>query len=167
MTVDNPGRRSWIWILAFAAFGVPAFVVRLYGAHIDPPIAVLLFGLGIVGGAFLLSWAAEVAQLDISASLAIAMLALIAVLPEYAIEAVLAWKAGASFDLVSREVTPRMQLVSANVTGANRLLIGLGWSLVILLYWARRRRPWTCADTWGWRSRCSWWRPSSASSSSS
>ena len=140
MTIDNPGRRSWIWILAFAALGVPAFVVRLSGAHIDPPIAVLLFGLGIVGGAFLLSWAAEVAQLDISASLAIAVLALIAVLPEYAVEAVLAWKAGASFDLVSREVTSRTQLVSANVTGANRLLIGLGWSLVILLYWARRRR---------------------------
>ena len=105
-----------------------------------PIIATLLFGLGIVGGAFLLSWAAEVAQLDISASFAIAILALVAILPEYAIEAILAWQAGASFDLVTREVTPEMGRVAANVTGANRLLIGLGWSLVILIYWIKRRR---------------------------
>ena len=52
----------------------------------------------------------------------------------------LAWKAGASFDLVTREVTPRMQLVAANVTGANRLLIGVGWSLVLLIFWIKRRR---------------------------
>ncbi len=48
----------------------------------------------IVGGAFLLSWATEVAQIDISASFAIAILVLIAILPKYAIESVLAWKAG-------------------------------------------------------------------------
>ena len=52
----------------------------------------------------------------------------------------LAWKAGASFDLVTREVTPRVQLVAANVTGANRLLIGVGWSLVLLIFWIKRRR---------------------------
>ena len=127
----------------------------------------LLFGLGIVGGAFLLSWAAEVAQLDISASFAIAILALIAILPEYAIEAVLAWNAGESFDLVTREVTKEMSYVAANVTGANRLLIGLGWSAVILVFWFKRRRRWTCAATCPWRSRCSSSRPWCRSSSSS
>ena len=115
-----------MWVLACLALGVPAFVLRASGAEVDPTVAAVLFGLGIVGGAFLLSWAAEVAQMDISASFAIALLALIAILPEYAIEGVLAWKAGASFDLVTQEVTPRMQLVAANVTGANRLLIGVG-----------------------------------------
>ena len=54
--------------------------------------------MGILAGAFLLSWAAEVAELDISASLAIAILALLTILPEYAIESVLAWDAGASFN---------------------------------------------------------------------
>ena len=54
----------------------------------------LLFGLAIVGAAFILSWAAEVAQLDISAGLAIAVLAFIAVLPEYAVDIVFAWKGG-------------------------------------------------------------------------
>ena len=103
-------------------------------------VAALVLGMGIGGGAFVRASAAEVAQLDISASFAIAILALIAVLPEYAIESILAWKAGASFDVVTREITPRMQLVAANVTGSNRLLIGLGWSLVILIFWLKRRR---------------------------
>ena len=47
-----------------------------------------------MGAAFLLSWAAEVAQLDVSAGLAIAVLAFIAVLPEYAVDMVFAFKAG-------------------------------------------------------------------------
>ena len=129
-----------MWLGICLALGVPAFILRGSGAHLDPVLAAALMGFGIVGGAFLLSWAAEVAQLDVSASFAIALLALIAILPEYAIEGVLAGKAGASFDLVTREVTPRMQLVAANVTGANRLLIGVGWSLVLLIFWIKRRR---------------------------
>ena len=31
------------------------------------------------------------------------------------------------------------QPVAANVTGANRLLIGIGWSVVILIYWFKHR----------------------------
>ena len=139
MSGETASRRSWWWIIGFAAIGVPGFFLRFSGADINPVLVALVFGLGIVGGAFLLSWAAEVAQLDVSAAFAIAVLALIALLPEYAIEAVLAWKAGASFDLVAREITPRMELVAANVTGANRLLIGLGWPAVILIFWAKRR----------------------------
>ena len=133
--------RSLLWLWVFALFAVPGFLVRFTGVHLEPPVLALIFGIGIVGGAFLLSWAAEVAQMDISASLAIAVLALIAILPEYSIEAVLAWKAGASFDLVTREVTERMELVAANVTGANRLLVGLGWPVVILIFWLKSRNP--------------------------
>ena len=71
--------------------------------------------------------------------LAIAILALLTILPEYAIEAILAWDAGASFDPVTRAITPETQRVAANVTGANRLLIGVGWSVVILIYWFKHR----------------------------
>ncbi len=120
--------------------GVPGAVVRFSGLDVDPIIAAAVFGLGIVAGAFLLSWAAEVAELDVSASLAIAVLALIAVLPEYAIEAVLAWDAGSSFDTATGAVTTETSRVAANVTGSNRLLIGLGWSAVILIFWVKRRR---------------------------
>lgn len=106
-----------------------------------PPIAALLvFGVGIVAGAFLISWAAEVAQLDVSGSLAIAVLALIAILPEYVIEFTLARDAGLSYDLANPVFTEEIGYVAANVTGANRLLIGLGWAAVILIYWLKRRR---------------------------
>ena len=132
--------KLWTAVALFLLAGIPAIVLRLSGAEVDPLIASLIYGLGIVGGAFLLSWAAEVAQLDVSASFAIAVLALIAILPEYAIEAVLAWDAGASFNTETRELTEEMSRVAANVTGANRLLIGLGWSVVILIYWFKRRR---------------------------
>ncbi len=120
--------------------GVPGAVVRFSGISVDPIVAAAVYGLGIVAGAFLLSWAAEVAELDVSASLAIAVLALIAVLPEYAIEAVLAWDAGSSFDTAVGAVTTETSRVAANVTGSNRLLIGLGWSAVILIFWLKRRR---------------------------
>ncbi len=78
--------------------------------------------------------------MDVFASLAIVVLALIAILPEYAIDTALAWDAGASFDLATREITHEMELVAANVTGANRLLIGLGWAADILIYWFEPRR---------------------------
>ena len=128
--------------LAFVILlGIPGIV--LFIAHLDfhPLATALVFGVGILAGAFLLSWAAEVAELDISASLAIAILALLTVLPEYVIEAVLAWDAGASFDPVTRAATEETNRVAANVTGAIRLLIGFGWPAVILIYWLRNRKP--------------------------
>lgn len=139
MSSQTASRNSLMWLGVFILVGVPGIALRLAGTHLDPIVAAVIFGLGIVGGAFLLSWAAEVAQIDISASLAIAVLALIAILPEYTIEAILAWKAGASFDPALGVVTPEMELVAANVTGSNRLLIGLGWPVVILIFWAKRR----------------------------
>ena len=41
--------------------------------------------------------------------------------------------------LDTRAITPETQRVAANVTGANRLLIGVGWSVVILIYWFKHR----------------------------
>lgn len=133
--------RLWTIIIVLLLLGVPGVVARFSGMNVDPVVAAAVFGVGIVAGAFLLSWAAEVAKLDVSASLAIAVLAFIAVLPEYAIEAVLAWDAGSSFDSATGAVTEETSRVAANVTGSNRLLIGLGWSVVILIYWLKRRHP--------------------------
>ena len=132
--------RLWTTIVVLLLLGAPGAVLRFSGLDVDPVVAAAVYGLGIVAGAFLLSWAAEVAELDVSASLAIALLALIAVLPEYAIEAVLAWDAGSSFDTATGAFTDETARVAANVTGSNRLLIGLGWSAVILIYWVKRRR---------------------------
>jgi cation:H+ antiporter len=102
-----------------------------------------------VGAAFLLSWAAEVAQLDISAGLAIAVLAFIAVLPEYAVDLVFALNGGeayAEFGPICQspaEIAAGREsdcaLALANMTGANRLLIGLGWTMVVFIAWWRLR----------------------------
>ena len=131
--------RHWATIGFLVLLGVVGVVIRFSGAHIDPQVEALIFGISIIAGAFLLSWAAEVAQLDVSASFAIAILALIAVMPEYMVEATLAWNAGQSFNPDVPVVTEKMSLAAANVTGANRLLIGLGWSAVIIIFWLRRR----------------------------
>ena len=124
--------RGWLWIGLAAASMVPALVLRFSDTSLGSVSSALIYGLGIVGGAFLLSWASEVAELDIPRSLAISLLAIIAVLPEYAIDVYLAWSAA--------DVPENVNLATANMTGANRLLIGIGWSLVVILFWARTRQ---------------------------
>src|SRR4051812_39866342 len=92
----QPGRQMVAIVLALL-IAVPALFLRFATPNLPHPVEALLFGLAIVGAAFLLSWAAEVAQLDISAGLAIALLALIAVLPEYAVDLVFAKEGGQAF----------------------------------------------------------------------
>ncbi|MBI4343716.1 MAG: sodium:calcium antiporter, partial [Candidatus Omnitrophica bacterium] len=99
---------------------------------LGPVWETLLPGLAIFGAATLLSWAAELAQLEISQALALAFLALVAVLPEYAVDMYLAWKAAKEPAYVS--------FAAANMTGANRLLIGMGWSAVLFAYWVISRK---------------------------
>ncbi len=138
---------SRLTLAAALLAAVPALVLRLFGADIAHTLEALLFGVAIVGAAFLLSWAAEVARLDIPAGLALAVLALIAVLPEYAVDFVFAWQGGASV----RQYGPACpsgepgaaspcSLALANMTGANRLLIGIGWASVVFIAWYRTRR---------------------------
>jgi cation:H+ antiporter len=144
--------RKWFSIGLAAAATAPALLVKFDGALLgrqlptSVEVETAFFGLAILGSAFLLAWAAEVAQLDISQGLAIAFLAFIAVLPEYAVDLVFAWKAGAQ-DAAARAagmLDPcviseecNRQLAVANMTGANRLLIGLGWAMVVLVWWRR------------------------------
>ncbi|TFH19864.1 MAG: sodium:calcium antiporter, partial [Myxococcales bacterium] len=97
-----------------------------FTSEVGPIEIALSAGFGIFGAAFALTWAAEVAQLDIPAALSIAFLALIAVLPEYAIDIYFAWQAGQDPTYV--------QYAAANMTGANRILIGLGWPVVVFAY---------------------------------
>jgi cation:H+ antiporter len=144
---DVRPRRQQISMGLAVAATLPAIVLRITGASLDHPIEALAFGGAVVGAAFLLSWAAEAAQLDISAGLAIAVLAFIAVLPEYAVDVVFAGKAGAAVAAHgascappgSTEATP-CSLALANMTGSNRLLIGIGWSMVVFVAWWQWRR---------------------------
>jgi cation:H+ antiporter len=106
---------------------------RTLADHHAAPAALVaaLSGLAILSAAFVLSWAAEALQLDVSQALALSLLSLIAVLPEYAVDVVFAWRAAADPSQASYAV--------ANMTGGNRLLIGLGWSAVVIVAWWRAR----------------------------
>jgi cation:H+ antiporter len=116
------------------AVALPAALVRITGVGLRPELTVLVFGAAVVASAFLLAWAAEAAQVDISGSLAIAILALIAVLPEYAVDLYFSYTAGHKPEFT--------QYAAANMTGSNRLLIGIGWPLVagVALLAVRRHR---------------------------
>ena len=124
--------RNWSLIVVAFLVTVPAIGLRLGGAHVAAGLEALLFGVAILGGAFLLTWAAEVAEMDISQGLALAFLALVAVLPEYAVDLYFAAAAASRPEYTS--------YATANMTGANRLLIGVAWPVIVVLHWIRTRQ---------------------------
>ncbi len=125
--------RAWLAIGAAALACVPGITCRIMGYHPPDIAGGLIFGVAILAAAFLLSWGAETAEMDISQGLALAIIAIIAVLPEYAVDFVLAWRAGADPAEAERG------LAVANMTGGNRLLIGIGWPIVFFLFFYRTR----------------------------
>ena len=125
-------RRGWGWIGVAALSAAPGVAVALGPFGFSDPARAVIFGVAIVGAAFLLAWAAEAVQLDFSQGLALALLALIAILPEYVVDASFAWLAA--------EDPAYAGYAIANMTGANRLLIGIAWPMVIVLSYLRFRR---------------------------
>lgn len=124
--------RNLLWIgLALFLSGL-WLIVHFGHVPLPLPLNAILPGLGIFGAAFLLSWAAELAQLEIPQALALAVLALIAVLPEYAVDIYFAWTAGKDPSYIP--------YATANMTGANRLLIGVGWPVVLFAFWLSTRK---------------------------
>ena len=85
----------------------------------------------VVVSAFLISWGAECAQFLVSQGMALAILAWLQALPEFAVEAVIAW-------------SQQIHFMTANFTGSLRLLVGLGWPLIFSVAafgsWRRERR---------------------------
>src|SRR6266508_4272556 len=86
----------------------------------------------ILLSAFIIAWGAEAAQFLISQGLALAILAWLQTLPEFAVEAVIAWQAGKDLS--------KTHLVIANFTGSLRLLVGLGWPMIYFVAAAFRRK---------------------------
>jgi cation:H+ antiporter len=130
--------RQWLLIVAVALAALPAPVIRTLEvtgiAHLDIPHAAeaLIFGLGIFAAATLLTWASEVAETEVSAGLALVALALIAVLPEYAVDLYFAWTAP--------DNPENAHFAVANMTGGNRLLVGLAWPAIFLIFYVRTKR---------------------------
>lgn len=130
-------------LLVAMLLAMMGIALRLAHVELSPLLALLAFGSSVLAAAFLLAWAAEALQMDIASGLAMAVLAFIAVLPEYAVD--LYFAASAAKDESYRHYAV------ANMTGSNRLLIGIGWPLVALCaIWqtlkARRSGPTTDAS---------------------
>src|SRR5579884_1748177 len=81
------------------------------------PGAVVWTAPAILLASMIIAWGAESAQFFIAQGFALAILAWLQTLPEFAVEAVFAW----------RRQTPYLM---ANLTGALRMLTGLGWPMI-------------------------------------
>ncbi|MEP6995938.1 MAG: hypothetical protein ABI968_15560 [Acidobacteriota bacterium] len=108
--------------------------VELESATPGSPLSALWTFPAMIGSAFLVAWGAEAAEFLMSQGLALAVLALVQTMPEFAVEAVIAWKAGKNPSMV--------HLAIANFTGSLRLLTGLGWPMIygVATFFSRRKR---------------------------
>ncbi len=95
-------------------------------------VAISTFG-AIIAASLLIAWAAEASEHSISRGLALAIVAIVQTIPEYFVEGTIAWKAG-------KEPGVWLHNVIANFTGANRLLTGFGWPLILLTLLIQKRR---------------------------
>src|SRR5947208_9989129 len=86
----------------------------------------------ILFSSFVIAWGAEAAQFLMSQGLALAILAWLQTLPEFAVEAVIAWEAGKD--------PAKTHLAIANFTGSLRLLVGLGWPMIYFVAAAFRKK---------------------------
>lgn len=126
--------KSYLPFLIAGAAVLPELYVRLAGIHLDYPTMAMMAGAAILGASFILLWACDAAQADISQALALAVVALIAVLPEYAVDMYFTWQAGKNPE------GDYAHYAIANMTGANRLLIGVAWGIIAVIFWWRFRR---------------------------
>ncbi|MFA5402097.1 MAG: hypothetical protein WC318_01135 [Candidatus Omnitrophota bacterium] len=85
----------------------------------------------IILAALLIAWAAECGQFFISQGLALAALAWIQTLPEFAVEGVIT--------LTAAQDPSKLHLITANYTGSLRLFVGLGWPMVYFVSLFSRR----------------------------
>ncbi len=82
---------------------------------------------GVLIASFIIGWGGEAAQFVVSRGLALAVLAWLQTLPEFAVEAVIAWH---------RDIP----LMTANFTGSLRLLTGVAWPLIFFVSQNEARR---------------------------
>src|SRR6187455_1155817 len=121
----SPTWRRQLWIaVGCAAFGV---LVHLAGPIIPVELATLGLAVGLIAASFLLAWAADAGEAVFSGGLVLAVIALVAVLPEFIIEIRFAY-------------TQQTELVSANLTGATRLLLMGATALPLVVGFIARRR---------------------------
>ncbi len=108
-------------------FGVlQIIIVKALELNLNVYLLTLLSAIAIISSGFILSIASETAQKDIPRSFATIFLAMLAILPEYAVDIYLAYQGGKDPQYAHYAL--------ANMTGANRLLVGAFWPIVVLVF---------------------------------
>ncbi|UGV24670.1 sodium:proton exchanger [Rhodopseudomonas boonkerdii] len=127
-------KRFSILIAIAVLAALPALALRAVAWQPGPIVETAIFGVAILAAGFLLSWGAEAAESHIAQGLILAAVALVTVLPEYAVDMYYAFQAGQA-----GPESPYVHYAAANMTGANRLLVGVAWPLLALLHWIKAR----------------------------
>jgi cation:H+ antiporter len=131
MTAASPRRvHGTAWqrqLLVAGGCAVVGLLVRLAGPVVPVQLAAIGLGIGLVGASFLLGWAADAGEAVFSGGLVLAVIALVAVLPEFVIETRFAY-------------AQESELVTANLTGATRLLLTGAVGLPLAVAFIARRK---------------------------
>jgi cation:H+ antiporter len=119
------------------AWAIVSIIVVLILRKPNYTVAFFTFG-AVISASLLIAWAAEASEFSISKGLALALVAIVQTIPEYFVEGTIAWKAGK--DPLNCTIDCWIPNVIANFTGANRLLTGLGWPLIMFTVIVQKRR---------------------------
>ena len=117
-------RRDVVIAAGCAVIGVATHVASPF---IPVQLAMVGLGVGLIGAAFMLAWAADAGEAVFSGGFVLAAVALAAVLPEFVIEVRFAF-------------IQATELVTANLTGATRLLLTGGLALPLFVAFLAHRR---------------------------
>lgn len=127
-------KRFLLFVAVAVGAMLPAIIFRFTEWRPNPLVDTAVFGVAVLAAGFMLSWGAEAAEKRISRGLVLAAVALVTVLPEYAVDMYYAFQAGKA------PSSNYVHYAAANMTGANRLLVGVAWPLMMLLHWWRTKQ---------------------------
>jgi cation:H+ antiporter len=130
ISAQLPAARESTWqrhLLIAAGCAALGVVVHAASPLLPLPFVVLGLGVGVVGAGFLLAWAADAGEAVFSGGLVLAVIAVVAVLPEFVVEIRFAY-------------IQETGLVTANLTGATRLLLTGAAALPLAAVFIARRR---------------------------
>jgi cation:H+ antiporter len=120
----TPWRRHLLVATSCAVLGL---VVHEMLRFLPTSVATVGLGIGLIGASFMLAWAADAGEAVFSGGLVLAAVALVGVLPEFVIEVHFAF-------------IQEADLVTANLTGATRLLLTGATALPLLVAFFAHRR---------------------------
>jgi cation:H+ antiporter len=123
----SPGAAPWRrHLLVAACCAGLGLVVHEALRFLPPSVATLGLGIGLIGASFMLAWAADAGEAVFSGGPVLAAVALVGVLPEFTIEVHFAF-------------IQEAELVTANLTGATRLLLTGAIGLPLLVVFLAHR----------------------------